>query len=513
MSALRNSHDGTTPPRPCPFCGRGIAGDPPCCPSCQLPLDERTRRSLERLTGPWFVLTEATPSAPGVSWRKFCQLIAKGKIRPGSVVRGPGTRGLWRRACDTPSVATRLGLCWSCHAPLPPDRTRTDCPECGSDLNGPLDWPAARAPKPDARAAPAPEPTEPPSPLDDLIQAAADGAGANGPPPEPDAPGRFPRAVLVALAAVGSLAAGLGWAFFHFSGDGDREGEGEPARLPRPAAPDRTARRPRAPAPGSLPPARLPPGPLPGELFPDVPEYVPPPATAAATQTRPAATSPDERLAEQRRRAAEMFAQALAAEKAGELMKAQDLLVRLINDHDVRAHPAGALARLRAVQDRIRAAAGPGPSPEDLARQKRTARILWDTVVALEGRGDLVGAQSILVRLLNSHHRAAWPDGAVRKLGEIQAKIRASTRPADDISDAELARQKASAGRLFARAQRLMGEGNYVEAQKPLLAILNDHHPRAWPAGALEAFQKIQDAFRRADPTTVPSFFDIKAKK
>ena len=118
---------------------------------------------------------------------------------------------------------------------------------------------------------------------------------------------------------------------------------------------------------------------------------------------------------------------------------------------------------------------------------------------------------AMLVRMLNSYHGSAWPAGAVERLGEIQRQIRSGAGSADGPVPAELARQRRSAEKLFARARALMDRGDLLAAQKPLLEILNAHHPRTWPAGALPAFQQIQKAFAKS-PASAPSFFDIKAR-
>ena len=121
-------------------------------------------------------------------------------------------------------------------------------------------------------------------------------------------------------------------------------------------------------------------------------------------------------------------------------------------------------------------------------------------------------AQQVLVKMLNTHDRLAWPKEAVVELGEIQQQIRQTASLPGEPSPQDLARQKRSAEKLFTRARELIGRDNILAAQKPLLEILNTHHPKAWPAGTLEAFKNIQHTLRQT-PTTAPAFFNVEAPK
>ena len=495
MTTPHDTHmSGHGPAEPCPFCGQPVSPGLSRCEQCMLPLDERTLGSLVRLMGPWFVLESKTPSAPGVAWAKFCDLIAKGRIRPDSVVRGPSTGGLWKLAQDTPSVATRLGLCWSCHSPQPPDRSHSECSECGAALNGAVDWPGS-ATAVEAASVPAstPEPGEP-DPLDDLIQAGAS-EGANGFTPyvAPRRSGML--AGLIGLIIAGVLGAGASWAMLKYTrGRHQQPSQPDTATMDDPRlAPSDPARAPRLPRDGS-----------PGEMYPNVPEYVPPASRPAAEPYW---------LKTQRRDARRMYNQALEAERSGELMKAQELLVKILNDLDSRAHPPGALESLKAVQTRILAAAPPPDQPDagTLARQKRTAAILMETAQGLLGDGDPPAAQLMLMKIVNAHHRAAWPAGTEKLLRDVQAKIVADKRPKDEPTAEDLRRQQAAAEKLFDRAKAQLSAGNYVEAQKLLLKILNAHHPKAWPDGALAEFQRTEQALGKGAATR-PRFFGIEAR-
>ena len=109
-----NSHDphaGHSSHRPCPYCGVMLRPNLERCPACRIRLDERTRRNVQAMSGPWFVYHPRHPGGPGVEWGKLCRMIETGQVRADSIVRGPTTGGLWRLAGETPGVATRLGIC------------------------------------------------------------------------------------------------------------------------------------------------------------------------------------------------------------------------------------------------------------------------------------------------------------------------------------------------------------------------------------------------------------------
>jgi len=548
-------------------------------------LDERTRRALDRLMGPWFVLDEVNPSGPGVSWKKMLSLIERGKVTPETIVRGPATGGQWRFAGQSPSVATRLGLCWSCQSPLPPVRTASVCEQCGAALNGPVNWPdeldvAPAAPVSSAdeeparaiptargvraargggngkaplvapvvarppKAAPPPPAEEPPSAgeppsaeesaLDDLILAGAPAPtpnGRGGPAARTAVKGPSRLVPAVGFVAAGIFVAGLVVAVLKLTHDNPpqpvrRDGSGAGASRtgdwpgwddsPAPAAPERQGEPKLRPLPGAMP----------GELFPEVPSQDPRLPSSENPARRPSTgprhkpprdpgraalpeTGADD-LARQRRDADRRFAEARQAAAKGDLMKAQKLLVGLINSCDPRVLPGGAMPALQALQKKI--AEGDRLSDEELARQKALAKGLFDRAAQLRKRGKLMDAQVMLVRMLSMYDRNAWPAGAMQTLGDIQARLVAAGPAGKDPAPDELTRQRASAGKLFDQATRLIDKSDLVAAQKPLLEILNSYHPKAWPDGALEAFRKIQEAFRKS-PTSAPSFFDIKPKK
>lgn len=151
----------------------------------------------------------------------------------------------------------------------------------------------------------------------------------------------------------------------------------------------------------------------------------------------------------------------------------------------------------------VSASAPTGPSPEELDRQRAEAQVAYADALKAEAAGNLMAAQVILVNTLSAHDRRAWPDGAAEKLGDIQRRIRATTRRAEPAPD-ELARRRRSAEGLFARALAKEREGDILTAQTLLLKLLDEYRPDAWPAGAQDALRRIQKLL--AAPSSGPGF-------
>jgi len=82
--------------------------------------------------GPWQVRNERNPFAPGCSYTKLREMIARGKIHRETVIRGPSTRQFWTLACNAPGVAVLMGECHACHSRVDPDDYM--CKRCGTVL-------------------------------------------------------------------------------------------------------------------------------------------------------------------------------------------------------------------------------------------------------------------------------------------------------------------------------------------------------------------------------------------
>ncbi|MCA9300441.1 MAG: hypothetical protein KDA28_15325, partial [Phycisphaerales bacterium] len=80
--------------------------------------------------GPWFIRDEARPFQPGCNYEVVRRLVARGRLTPNTVLRGPTTRQFWTLAKRTPSVANLLGLCHSCQEKVDPADYM--CRSCGA---------------------------------------------------------------------------------------------------------------------------------------------------------------------------------------------------------------------------------------------------------------------------------------------------------------------------------------------------------------------------------------------
>lgn len=435
---------------PCPYCGLLLAGDdPPRCPRCKLALDARTRRAVERQLGPWFLLDEQNPMAPGVSWQKLLSLLERGKLGPMSIVRGPATGGFWKLARQAPSVATQLGLCWSCQAPLA-DAAVTTCDRCGVATNGPAEWPA------DAKGGAA-WAQEADDVATDLLRAMADAQRST--PAYTPAVAQSQAAsgtsklviggVIVVVAVVAILAAMM---MLAENSDGSRKRNTDSSQPPSQTGPGQDSQ---------------PPGPKP-DMFPRVRPYRELPATqqaAAGAKPQPPVSPPS--------------TPAPAPDTTPAVSEPEEPVVSAVDmERQIRRQKAAdayALAR-RAISD-----------------------------------DDLRQAERILVELFNGYRREEWPAGAEATLKQVQARIAAS-RPSDEPSPELLARQRQSANRLFALATAREQNGELQAAQQLLLQVLNDHHPKAWPEGAEAALKRVQKALARPTTTSAPKFFGVDGK-
>lgn len=107
------------------------------CTACGTPLDDATRRTTLSRMGPWFVRLESLPFMPGCSWSQLAELVERGVIHAGSVVRGPTTRQLWTLAERTPGVAHLVGRCHACGSAAA--RDDACCRVCRASFGAPLD--------------------------------------------------------------------------------------------------------------------------------------------------------------------------------------------------------------------------------------------------------------------------------------------------------------------------------------------------------------------------------------
>lgn len=165
----------------CTYCG-SLSISTSKCSNCGGHFDLLSRQRTQNGMGPWFIRDQVNPFHPGCSYDTLRRLIARGRVRPDTVMRGPTTRQFWSFARNTPGVAHLLGACHACHAPV--DATAHACPSCAASfvvaddrqqlglapmqmLPGDAD-PAAVA---DAAFGPATPPREPAGPVDAAVPA------------------------------------------------------------------------------------------------------------------------------------------------------------------------------------------------------------------------------------------------------------------------------------------------------------------------------------------------------
>ena len=87
--------------------------------------------------GPWFIRDATKPHGPGCSLTTLRALIARGVIKPSTVLRGPTTNQFWTPASRVPGVAHLLGACHACSAPA--KDAAFACAHCGAGFHAPED--------------------------------------------------------------------------------------------------------------------------------------------------------------------------------------------------------------------------------------------------------------------------------------------------------------------------------------------------------------------------------------
>lgn len=113
----------------CPFCG-GLSPNLDLCTRCKGRFDPLSRQASQNAMGPWFIRDEKNPFAPGCSFETIRMLIARGRIQPNTVLRGPTTNQFWTLAKRAPSIANLLSLCHNCQTRVDPKDFA--CGSCGA---------------------------------------------------------------------------------------------------------------------------------------------------------------------------------------------------------------------------------------------------------------------------------------------------------------------------------------------------------------------------------------------
>jgi hypothetical protein len=121
----------------CPFCGQQKSASSEPCPRCTMEDTPATRQATKARLGPWYVLQNRSPSAPGMKYATLLWLVNKGHVTPRSVVRGPTTYQLWRYAAHVRGLSREFGLCYSCGGAV--QKSDQLCSHCERPQDPPLD--------------------------------------------------------------------------------------------------------------------------------------------------------------------------------------------------------------------------------------------------------------------------------------------------------------------------------------------------------------------------------------
>jgi hypothetical protein len=98
------------------------------CPRCTMADTPATRKATKARIGPWAVRQVRNPWAPGMRFETLMALIKRGQVTKDSIVRGPTTHQLWKRASEVKGISREFFVCYSCGAEI--DKTASLCPQC-----------------------------------------------------------------------------------------------------------------------------------------------------------------------------------------------------------------------------------------------------------------------------------------------------------------------------------------------------------------------------------------------
>lgn len=115
----------------CPYCGHFSANKKEC-DRCRGLFEPLSRQASQNGMGPWFIRDEGNPFRPGCSYATMKMLVARKRIVPESVIRGPSSRQFWTFAKNTPGIAHLLGECHACHQPASPNAA--NCTHCNASF-------------------------------------------------------------------------------------------------------------------------------------------------------------------------------------------------------------------------------------------------------------------------------------------------------------------------------------------------------------------------------------------
>ena len=114
MRRPRSIRDRLEGQQVCPFCGDLSDGSQVVCPKCTMENTAAARKATKMRIGPWSVLQNRNPAAPGMKWETLLTFVRKGRVHAQSIVRGPTTHQLWRFAAHVKGLSREFGICYSC---------------------------------------------------------------------------------------------------------------------------------------------------------------------------------------------------------------------------------------------------------------------------------------------------------------------------------------------------------------------------------------------------------------
>ena len=105
------------------------------CHECGGVLDDLSMMATQIAMGPWFFRMPNKPYGPGCDITILRKLLAAGRIKPDSAVRGPGSHQLWRRVKHIAGIAHLAGVCHACGVSVKADGKF--CQDCGTKFQVP----------------------------------------------------------------------------------------------------------------------------------------------------------------------------------------------------------------------------------------------------------------------------------------------------------------------------------------------------------------------------------------
>ncbi len=115
----------------CPYCGHA-QHKADRCTACGGLFEPLSRKATQIAMGPWYLRDLRNPFRPGCSYDVLVRMIATGKIKSTTVLRGPTTRQFWSIARNVPGIAHLLGYCHACGKHVDPANLPSHCPHCNA---------------------------------------------------------------------------------------------------------------------------------------------------------------------------------------------------------------------------------------------------------------------------------------------------------------------------------------------------------------------------------------------